>query len=87
MDFIDTRGPNEQLDTDEHGHGTGIAGFLVSQCCGMAKQAVVVDVRILNENNRGDTAVTLSGLQYVLNAQTGTPPPGRPWPSQPAVIK
>ena len=74
------------MDTDEHGHGTGIASTLVAPCCGIAKKATLIDVRILNENNHGNVADVILALQYVYQNQGG-PVSGRPWPHQPAVIK
>ena len=86
-DFVDTRTRANGQNTDEHGHGTGIAAALVSGCCGIAKGATIIDVRVLNENNQGSQAVTLSGLEWVVNTQRSTPTADIWWTNQPALIK
>lgn len=58
----------------------------MSPCCGIAKRAILIDVRILNENNVGNVATTIQGLQYVTVAQQTPPPTGQVWPNQPAII-
>lgn len=53
--------------TDEHGHGTSMAGVIASKSFGMARGVTMVVVRVLDENKRGTTTNMLSGLQWVIN--------------------
>jgi subtilisin family serine protease len=57
---------NENLDqTDCNGHGTHIAGVMASSNYGVAKQALLVPVRVLNCSSGGNTNTLLSGLSWI----------------------
>src|SRR5207237_3230227 len=58
---------------DPGGHGTRVAGTIAGdgtasagQYVGMAPQANVVDVQVLDENGNGRTSSILAGLDWVL---------------------
>ena len=55
--------------TDENGHGTAVAGILVSRCCGIARRATIINVRVLNEDLNGTTAIAISALEWVMARQ------------------
>jgi subtilisin family serine protease len=72
---------------DFHSHGTHIAGTLAARAnnqtgiAGVAPEAKVMPVRVLNDSNRGRTADLANGIAYaalngadVINMSIGTPP-------------
>ncbi|MFE2283573.1 S8 family serine peptidase [Streptomyces sp. NPDC059443] len=50
---------------DMHGHGTHVAGTLVGTAFGVAKQAKVVAVRVLDRNGEGTTEQVVAGIDWV----------------------
>lgn len=56
-------------ETDDNGHGTHVAGTVMSKTYGIAKAATAVAVRVLGGDGSGTTAGVISGIQYV--AQSG----------------
>ena len=60
--------------TDPHGHGTHVAGILVGngansengRLVGIAPEASLVSIRVLNGQGQGSTSGMLAGLQWVL---------------------
>ena len=79
---------------DFHGHGSHIAGTIAATAnnqtgiAGVAPQAKVMPVRVLNEDNRGRTSDVVNGIVYaalngadVINVSIGTEPiPDNPAP-------
>ncbi|KAH7092670.1 peptidase 1 [Auriculariales sp. MPI-PUGE-AT-0066] len=56
----------EGLDvSDEQGHGTHVAGIAAGRRWGVAKQANIISVKILQTRDKGRTADLISGLIYV----------------------
>jgi hypothetical protein len=58
---------------DCNGHGTHVAGTVASPTYGIAKDAQLVPVRVLDCNGGGSTATVVAGLDWVLQ-QVGTDP-------------
>ena len=58
---------------DRSGHGTHVAATAVGATSGVAKCAVLVPVRILDENGRGDGGAMLSALDWVADHDPGAP--------------
>ena len=58
---------------DRSGHGTHVAATAVGATSGVAKCAVLVPVRILDENGRGDGGAMLSALDWVADHDPGSP--------------
>ncbi|WP_433271795.1 S8 family peptidase [Actinosynnema sp. CS-041913] len=55
---------------DDHGHGTHVAGLIAGKTYGVAKQAKVCGVRVLDGNGSGTTAGVVAGIDWVAkNAQ------------------
>jgi len=59
---------------DDNGHGTHVAGIVAGNglnsdgmYCGVAPEANVAAIKILNEKGHGDTADVLAGIQWVLD--------------------
>ncbi|CAO3588525.1 unnamed protein product [Absidia cylindrospora] len=53
-------------DTDEHGHGTLIAGIAGGSVFGVAKKATLIAVKCLDANGTGDVATIIQGLHFIL---------------------
>ena len=51
-DVIDNPSPK----ADPHGHGTHVAGTIMSDTYGLARKATAIAVRVLNEVGSGTTA-------------------------------
>nr|WP_306318925.1 MULTISPECIES: S8 family peptidase [unclassified Streptomyces] len=65
-DFVD----NDSVAQDGNGHGTHVAGTVAGEKYGVAKQADVVSVRVLDDEGSGTTAQVLAGIDWVTkNAQ------------------
>ena len=64
--YPDDRGPN-----DCHGHGTHVAGTAGGTTFGVAKNAKIVGVRVLNCAGNGTTETIVAGLDWVASHVTG----------------
>ncbi|PHH71110.1 hypothetical protein CDD82_6731 [Ophiocordyceps australis] len=53
-------------DTDDNGHGSHVAGTVGGRDVGVAKNAQLVGVKVLNAKGAGANSAILSGLQWVL---------------------
>ena len=57
----------EATDGDEAGHGTMVAASMAGRTVGVAKNATVIAVKILDSQGLGTTASTLRALSWVWN--------------------
>ncbi|KAM3515398.1 hypothetical protein MY11210_000960 [Beauveria gryllotalpidicola] len=57
----------DNVDTDENGHGSHVAGTIGSATFGVAKKARLVGVKVLNKQGGGANSGVLRGLQFVMN--------------------
>lgn len=58
--------------TDEHGHGSHVAGTIGSRAFGVAKNALLVAVKVLDAQNRGQTSGFIAGIDWaVKNKRAG----------------
>ncbi|MFG1607681.1 S8 family serine peptidase [Actinoplanes sp. NPDC049265] len=64
---------NDNVAQDGNGHGTFVSGVAVGSTYGLAKQANVVGVRVLDNNGSGTTAGVVAGIDWV----TAHAAPGR----------
>lgn len=62
-DFVDNPSPI----TDLNGHGTHVAGIVMSNTWGLAKKATAIAVRVLDGNGFGTTAGIIAGIEWVAN--------------------
>ena len=70
---FDVIGTNSQ-NTDCHGHGTHVAGTAGGTRYGIAKQASIVPVRVLNCNGSGSFSGIITALDWIkANTPAGTP--------------
>ncbi|MGY0491677.1 S8 family peptidase [Streptomyces sp. WG-D5] len=60
-DFVD----NDSVAQDGNGHGTHVAATVAGETYGVAKQADVVAVRVLDDEGSGTTAQVLAGIDWV----------------------
>jgi serine protease AprX len=77
VDFVGTYDPTFAAagSVDPHGHGTHVAGILVgngtdsadNQLTGIAPEASLVSIRVLNDAGQGTSSGMLAGLQWVLD--------------------
>ncbi|QRW06001.1 Serine protease [Ceratobasidium sp. AG-Ba] len=49
---------------DTHGHGTHVAGIIAGQRYGVAKNASIIAVRVLDDNNHGQWSDTIAGVNW-----------------------
>lgn len=66
-DFVD----NDAVAQDCNGHGTHVAGTIAGSEYGVAKQAAVVGVRVLNCAGSGTIAGVIAGVDWVAGQQPG----------------
>ncbi|MHC3475626.1 S8 family peptidase [Streptomyces sp. 7R007] len=60
-DFVD----GDRTAADGNGHGTHVAGTVAGRAYGVAKQAKVVAVRVLDDSGSGTTAQVIAGIDWV----------------------
>ena len=51
--------------TDEQGHGTHVAGTIMSALYGVTKEATIIAVKVLNRNGQGTNAGVIDGVNWV----------------------
>ncbi|WP_203903998.1 S8 family serine peptidase [Virgisporangium aliadipatigenens] len=68
-DFVD----DDSDPSDCHGHGTHVAGTAAGRTSGVAKEATVVAVRVLNCDNRGATDDGIAAIDWVRLNHPGGP--------------
>ncbi|CCH42745.1 putative secreted protein [Wickerhamomyces ciferrii] len=56
-----------ELNGDYNGHGTNVAGLVGSKTYGVAKDASIIDVKVLNGQGRGSTEGILKGIEWANN--------------------
>ncbi|MDT0614563.1 S8 family peptidase [Streptomyces lancefieldiae] len=56
---------NDNTAQDGHGHGTHVAGTVGGSSYGVAKQAKIVGVRVLDNSGSGTTAQVVAGIDWV----------------------
>ncbi|ROP36880.1 S8 family peptidase [Saccharothrix texasensis] len=56
---------NDTVPQDDNGHGTAVASLIAGSVNGVAKQAAVCGVRVLNGSGSGTTAGVLAGIDWV----------------------
>ncbi|WP_240136613.1 S8 family serine peptidase [Streptomyces sp. MUM 178J] len=56
---------NDNTAQDGHGHGTHVAGTVAGSSYGVAKNAEIVAVRVLNNQGSGTTAQVVAGIDWV----------------------
>ncbi|RKF78847.1 Subtilisin-like protease 2 [Golovinomyces cichoracearum] len=55
----------DDVETDQNGHGSHVAGIIAGEKYGVAKKASIVAVKVLDEKGQGSNAMVLQGIQYV----------------------
>lgn len=53
--------------TDDNGHGTHVAGTIGSKTYGVAKQAKLLGVKVLDDMGSGDWSTIITGIEYAVN--------------------
>ncbi|KAG0044857.1 subtilisin-like serine protease [Gryganskiella cystojenkinii] len=66
--------PNEQ-DTDMCGHGTHVAGIVAGRRYGVAKEAQVLAIKVLDAEGQGSTSQVMAGINYMIRHATSNPNP------------
>ncbi|MCE6996676.1 S8 family peptidase [Saccharothrix sp. S26] len=56
---------NDTVPQDDNGHGTAVASLIAGRVNGVAKQALVCGVRVLNGSGSGTTAGVIAGIDWV----------------------
>ena len=62
---------NPSPETDLNGHGTHVAGTVMSNTYGLARRATAIAVRVLDQNGSGTTAGVIGGIGYAAQEGTG----------------
>jgi subtilisin family serine protease len=69
--------------SDDHGHGTHVAGLVVGAHSGIASEATILPIKVLSHQGRGDLATITAGILYaiergaqVINLSLGGPSGG-----------
>jgi len=62
--------PNDFGTTDNDGHGTHVAGIVAGTLAGVAKEASIVPVRVLDSCGAGTRTMILNGLNWILQRHT-----------------
>jgi subtilisin family serine protease len=57
----------DNVDDDQNGHGSHVAGTVAGATFGVAKKANLVAVKVLGENGGGSNSGVLDGMQFVFN--------------------
>ncbi|RIA79196.1 peptidase S8/S53 domain-containing protein [Glomus cerebriforme] len=52
--------------TDDHGHGTNVAGIVGGKNFGVAKKTKLIAVKVLNQNGQGTSATVTAGISFVI---------------------
>ncbi|KAG7284056.1 hypothetical protein NEMBOFW57_010416 [Staphylotrichum longicolle] len=60
------------VNTDENGHGTHVAGTIGGKTFGVAKKVNLVAVKVLGGDGGGSTSSVLAGMQFVANNVTAS---------------
>ncbi|CAN8100839.1 unnamed protein product [Discula destructiva] len=58
------------IDTDENGHGSHVAGTIAGARFGVAKKANVIGVKVLDANGDGTNSRVLAGMNFVAESVT-----------------
>ncbi|MFI6943289.1 S8 family peptidase [Streptomyces sp. NPDC050418] len=66
-DFVD----NDPVAQDGLGHGTHVAGTIAGEKYGVAKNAEIVAVRVLDDEGAGTTAGIIAGIDWVVRHKDG----------------
>ncbi|KAM0688008.1 proteinase B [Conglomerata obtusa] len=56
------------IDTDEHGHGTHCAGTIAGRQMGIAKNANLIAVKVLDKHGTGKISRVILGVDYVIRS-------------------
>ncbi|MEU4742947.1 S8 family peptidase [Actinosynnema sp. NPDC023658] len=56
---------NDTVPQDDNGHGTALASLIAGRTNGVAKQALVCGVRVLNGSGSGTTSGVIAGIDWV----------------------
>lgn len=57
---------NDGVPQDDNGHGTAVAAVIAGRTHGVAKEALVCGVRVLNASGSGTTAGVIAGIDWVV---------------------
>lgn len=57
----------DNIDTDQNGHGTHVAGTSAGYSVGVAKYADIVAVKVLDREQTGNLSAFIEGIQWVVN--------------------
>ncbi|EAQ83049.1 hypothetical protein CHGG_10867 [Chaetomium globosum CBS 148.51] len=60
----------DDVDTDEQGHGSHVAGTIGGKTFGVAKKVNLVAVKVLGADGSGSNSGVLAGMQFVVNNAT-----------------
>ncbi|CAB4486213.1 unnamed protein product [Rhizophagus irregularis] len=52
--------------TDDHGHGTNVAGIVGGKKYGVAKKTKLIAIKVLDHNGQGSSITVVAGLSYVI---------------------